>query len=42
MSWSTEPDDSEGCGGLTGVTPLLLYRAWIVETAGKLKSPLVP
>ena len=42
VSWSTGPQDSEGCGGLTGVTPLLLYRAWIVETAAKFKSPVTP
>ncbi len=42
VSWSTAPRDEEGCGGLTGVTPLLNYRAWIVETAKKLGSPLAP
>jgi secreted trypsin-like serine protease len=42
VSWSTGPDDTEGCGGLTGVTPLLLYRDWIVETARKFNSPLAP
>lgn len=40
VSWSTGPQEAEGCGGLTGVTPLLLYRNWIVETAKKLGSPL--
>ena len=40
VSWSTGPQDTEGCGGFTGVTPLLLYRNWIVETAKKLGSPL--
>ena len=40
VSWSTAPNDEEGCGGLTGVTPLLLYRGWIVQTAKKLNSPL--
>ena len=40
VSWSTAPNDEEGCGGLTGVTPLLLYRAWIVETAKKINSSL--
>ena len=40
VSWSTAPGDEPGCGGLTGVTPLLLYRAWIVETARRLGSPL--
>jgi Trypsin len=40
VSWSTGPAASDGCGGLTGVTPLTLYRAWITEQAGKLGSPL--
>src|ERR1700690_102827 len=40
VSWSTAPGDQEGCGGLTGVTPLLLYREWIVDTARKFNSPL--
>ncbi len=42
VSWSTAPGDEEGCGGLTGVTPLLLYRDWIVDTARKLNSPIAP
>jgi secreted trypsin-like serine protease len=42
VSWSTAPGDEEGCGGLTGVTPLLLYRDWIVETARKFNSPVSP
>jgi len=42
VSWSTAPNDEEGCGGLTGVTPLLLYRDWIVETARKFNSPIMP
>lgn len=42
VSWSTAPNDQEGCGGLTGVTPLLLYRAWIVETARKFNSAVGP
>jgi secreted trypsin-like serine protease len=33
VSWSTGPNGSAGCGGLTGVTPLTLYRDWIVRTA---------
>jgi secreted trypsin-like serine protease len=33
VSWSTGPNGSAGCGGLTGVTPLTLYRDWIVHTA---------
>jgi len=42
VSWSTGPNLSAGCGGLTGITPLVRYRPWIVETAGKLGSPLSP
>jgi hypothetical protein len=42
VSWSTGPEDTEGCGGLTGVTPLLLYRDWILDTARKLNSPIAP
>jgi hypothetical protein len=33
VSWSTGPNGSAGCGGLTGVTPLTLYRDWILQTA---------
>ena len=33
ISWSTGPQGSAGCGGLTGVTPLTLYRDWILKTA---------
>lgn len=33
ISWSTGPNGSAGCGGLTGVTPLTLYRQWILQTA---------
>lgn len=32
VSWSTGPGNSDGCGGLTGVTPLTLYKDWIVKT----------
>jgi secreted trypsin-like serine protease len=42
VSWSTAPQDNEGCGGLTGITPLLLYRDWIIETAKKFNSPVAP
>jgi secreted trypsin-like serine protease len=42
VSWSTGPNNSAGCGGLTGVTPLALYRAWIMATARQLGSPLPP
>ena len=40
VSWSTGPQNGAGCGGLTGVTPLTLYRDWIVQTAGKWGSKL--
>ncbi|WP_398470358.1 S1 family peptidase [Tardiphaga sp.] len=33
ISWSTGAKSSAGCGGLTGVTPLTLYRDWILKTA---------
>jgi len=36
VSWSSGPNNTDGCGGLTGITPLELYRSWIVETARKL------
>jgi secreted trypsin-like serine protease len=42
ISWSTGPNNAEGCGGLTGVTPLPLYRGWITDAAKKLGSPLAP
>jgi len=42
VSWSTGPKLGEGCGGLTGVTPLARYRDWILQAAVKLGSPLVP
>ena len=33
VSWSTGPNFTNGCGGMTGVTPLTLYRDWVVQTA---------
>ncbi len=33
VSWSTGPNNGDGCGGLTGLTPLTLYRGWILKTA---------
>jgi len=33
ISWSTGSNASAGCGGLTGITPLTLYRQWILQTA---------
>ncbi len=32
VSWSTGANNTDGCGGLTGVTPLTLYRAWVEKT----------
>jgi hypothetical protein len=42
VSWSTGPKLTGGCGGLTGITPLVRYRDWIVETAQKMGSTLAP
>ncbi|HZD29981.1 MAG TPA: S1 family peptidase [Xanthobacteraceae bacterium] len=42
VSWSTGPALSDGCGGLTGVTPLVRYRAWMLEQAAKMGSSLPP
>jgi secreted trypsin-like serine protease len=42
VSWSTGPNNSSGCGGLTGVTPLTLYHDWIVERSRQFKSPIMP
>jgi len=42
VSWSTGPKLAAGCGGLTGVTPLARYRAWIVVTADAMGAPLPP
>jgi len=40
VSWSTGPKLGDGCGGLTGVTPLSRYLSWIVNMARMLGSPL--
>ena len=40
VSTTTGPKNSAGCGGLTIVTPLVRYRAWIVERAANFRSPL--
>jgi hypothetical protein len=40
VSWSTGPNNSDGCGGLTGVTPLTLYRDWILKTARSWGAPI--
>lgn len=41
VSWTTGPQFTDGCGGLTGITPLARYRAWVVETAGRMGSLLM-
>ncbi|WP_407168054.1 S1 family peptidase [Bradyrhizobium sp. ORS 111] len=33
VSWSTGPNGAAGCGGITGVTPLTIYRDWVLQTA---------
>lgn len=40
VSWSTGPKLTAGCGGLTGVTPLTGYRAWVIDTAQRLGTRL--
>jgi len=42
VSWTTGPNLSAGCGGLTGITPLTLYRGWLVQTARQMGAPLAP
>ena len=42
VSWSTAPNFEDGCGGVTGVTPLELYRGWIDQQAQKFGSSLLP
>jgi len=42
VSWSTGPKLTAGCGGLTGITPLVRYRDWIVTSARQMGSTLVP
>ena len=42
VSWSTGAAATAGCGGLTGVTPLALYRAWVIETARKMGNVIGP
>jgi hypothetical protein len=42
ISWSTAPNLDDGCGSVTGATPLELYRSWIVNEAKKMGSRLAP
>jgi secreted trypsin-like serine protease len=36
VSWSTAPQNEDGCGGLTGITPLVRYKAWVLEMVARL------
>ena len=36
IAWSTGPNATAGCGGMTGVTPLSLYGGWVSETLRRL------
>jgi hypothetical protein len=42
VSWSTAPNFEDGCGGVTGVTPLELYRKWIEEQAKRMGGAIGP
>ena len=42
VSWSTGAASTAGCGGLTGVTPLAIYRGWVVEQAKKMGTTIGP
>jgi secreted trypsin-like serine protease len=42
VSWSTGPNLTAGCGGLTGITPLARYRGWLVDTARRLGTVFAP
>lgn len=42
VSWSTGAALSAGCGGLTGVTPLVRYREWIEKTGRGFGLTLAP
>jgi secreted trypsin-like serine protease len=40
VSWTTAARNEDGCGGLTGLTPLVRYKDWIANAARKLGSHL--
>jgi secreted trypsin-like serine protease len=42
VSWTTAARNEDGCGGLTGLTPTVRYRDWIIQQAAKMGSPLGP
>lgn len=35
IGWSTAANGNEGCGGLTGIVPLVNYRGWVIDAARK-------
>lgn len=37
VSWSTGANNTAGCGGISGATPLTLYLDWITQTAKRWK-----
>jgi hypothetical protein len=42
VSWATDARGGPGCGGLTGVTPVARFRAWIDGTAKTMGSAVAP
>jgi secreted trypsin-like serine protease len=36
VSWSTAPNNEDGCGGLTGLTPISSHRDWIESGESRL------
>ncbi len=38
LTWSSGPNMSAGCGGITGATPLAHHRQWIVKTMREMGS----
>jgi len=38
ISWSTGPNDEDGCGGLTGITPLFLHARWVQQSLRALST----
>jgi secreted trypsin-like serine protease len=42
VSWASSARGGEGCGGLTGATPIALHRLWISEAAKRLGGEIGP
>jgi len=38
VSWAAGPNNTKGCGGLTGATPLSPYRTWLEGTISRLEN----